>query len=262
MNTFTQYIRGPGKNKRKWKYEEDAKLIDALLDMVNLGTYKAENRFKPGYLNYVEEKLQVSLRNSCLKAKLHIESRIKTMKKDFTTVYDMLNSPNTSGFSWDPIKKCITVEKPVWDDIFRVIHHIQVGRISHSLSMKICLLFSENIELPGTNVEGPADMMDEIQREQANNNTNNDVEKHGLEDIDASMLFSPMQSRRIIGNEIAKASEVFSKAIEIDAEISEKRQKIDLEIRKIHHLTTREIIKVVCHVARDHELTDVFFSSQ
>ncbi|KAL0411393.1 UNVERIFIED_CONTAM: hypothetical protein Slati_3729000 [Sesamum latifolium] len=80
------------------KYEEDAKLVEALLDMVNAGAYKAENGFKPGYLNYVEEKMQVSLPNSGLKAKPHIESRIKTLRRDFNIVYDMLNGPNTSGF--------------------------------------------------------------------------------------------------------------------------------------------------------------------
>ncbi|EYU31710.1 hypothetical protein MIMGU_mgv1a021834mg [Erythranthe guttata] len=70
----------------KWKYIEDAKLVQVLLDMVNLGLYKAENGFKPGYLNYVEEKMQASLPNSGLKAKPHIESRIKTLKKDLHIV--------------------------------------------------------------------------------------------------------------------------------------------------------------------------------
>lgn len=98
MDNQTQKIRGRGKNKRKWKHEEDAKLVGVLLDMVNLGLYKADNGFKPGYLNYVEEKIQASLPNSGLKAKPHIESRIKTLKRDFNIVYDMLNGLNTSGF--------------------------------------------------------------------------------------------------------------------------------------------------------------------
>lgn len=88
--------------------------------MVNLGKFKAENGFKPGFLNYVEEKLQVSLPNSGLKAKPHIESRIKTLKKDFAIIYDMLNGSNTSGFGYDPIKKCITAEKAVWDTYLQV----------------------------------------------------------------------------------------------------------------------------------------------
>ncbi|KAK6134033.1 hypothetical protein DH2020_032212 [Rehmannia glutinosa] len=220
MDNPTQETRGRGKNKRKWKYEEDARLVEALLDMVNLGNYKAENGFKPGYLNYVEEKMQASLPNSGLKAKPHIESRIKTLKRDFHIVYDMLNGPNTSGFGMDPIKNASQQKD-------------QMGFISS-----------------GINAEGPTDMMEEIQREEANNDTNDDVEVtmgNGLDDLDASIPFSPLQSPRsegihnqkkrkrsvdnmmamadikeatsIIGSEIAKASQIFGKAIGVDAEI-------------------------------------------
>ncbi|EYU30844.1 hypothetical protein MIMGU_mgv1a023849mg, partial [Erythranthe guttata] len=115
-------------------HEEDAKLIQVLLDMVNLGLYKVENVFKPGYLNYVEDKMKVCLPNSGLKAKSHIESRIKTLKNDLHIVYDMLNGSNTIGFGFDPIKNYITVEK--------------VGN--------------------ETNVEGPDNMMENIENEETN----------------------------------------------------------------------------------------------
>ncbi|KAH6822924.1 hypothetical protein C2S53_002737 [Perilla frutescens var. hirtella] len=75
----------------------------------------AHNGFKPGYLNFVEEKLQVALLDSGLKAKPHIESRIKTLKRDFHIVYDILNGPNTSGFGMDPIKTRVTAKKHVWN---------------------------------------------------------------------------------------------------------------------------------------------------
>ncbi|KAL0313989.1 UNVERIFIED_CONTAM: hypothetical protein Sangu_2243300 [Sesamum angustifolium] len=172
MDIPTQETRGRGKNKRKWKYEEDAKLVEALLDMVNIGAYKAKNGFKHGYLNYVEEKIQVSLSNSGLKAKPHIESKIKTLRRDFHIVYNMLNGPNTSGFGFDPIKKCVTAEKVVWEAY---------------------------LQATGNNADSPADMMEEIQREEVNNDPNDDVQttiENGLEDFDASMSFSPLQSPR------------------------------------------------------------------
>ncbi|CAA0823400.1 Unknown protein [Striga hermonthica] len=190
----------------------------------------------------VEDKLRVSLPNSGFNAKPHIESRIKTLKIDFNIVYDMLNGPNTSGFD----------------------------------------------RATGGNAEGPNDIMEDIQREDVNLNADNDVEatsEIGLDDLDAS--FSPLQSPRsaavdkrkkrkrsvdkltamtdikeasIIGSEIAKASEIFGKAIGVDAEISEKRQRIDSEIRKIPNLAVVDVIKVVCRIAQSPELTDVFFS--
>ncbi|GER33217.1 DNA-binding storekeeper protein-relatedtranscriptional regulator [Striga asiatica] len=281
--------RGRGKNKRKWNNEEDAKLVEALLEMVNLGTYKAENEFKPGYLNYVEDKLRVSLPSSGFKAKPHIESRIKTLKRDFNIVYDMLNGPNTSGFGMDPIRKCIVAEKSVWGPYIEShpTHAIWRNK-AFPLYDDLVIIFGED-RATGGNAEGPNDMMEDIQREDVNLNADNDVEatsEIGLDDLDAS--FSPLQSPRsaavdkrkkrkrsvdnltamtdikeaasIIGSEIAKASEIFGKAIGVDAEISEKRQRIDSEIRKIPNLAVVDVIKVVCRIAQSPELTDVFLS--
>lgn len=120
MDALCHDTRGPGRNKRKWNDFQDSKLVEALLDMVNIGAYKAENGFKPGYLTFIEEKLQVSLPNSGLKTKPHIESRIKTMKKDFNIVYDMVQGQNTSGFGYDINKKCVNAEKDVWDTYLQV----------------------------------------------------------------------------------------------------------------------------------------------
>ncbi|KAK4388325.1 hypothetical protein Sango_2439100 [Sesamum angolense] len=203
MDIPTQETRGRGKNKRKWKYEEDAKLVEALLDMVNVGAYKAENGFKPGYLNYVEEKMQVSLPNSRLKAKPHIESRIKTLRRDFNIVYDMLNGSNTSGFGSDPIKKCVTAEKAVWEAYLQSHStHVIWQNKPFPFYDDLLVIFGKD-RATGNNADGPADMMEEIQREEVNNDPNDDdVEttiENGLEDLDASMSFSPLQSPRTEG---------------------------------------------------------------
>ncbi|KAK4407711.1 hypothetical protein Sango_0352100 [Sesamum angolense] len=244
MDIPTQETRGRGKNKRKWKYEEDAKLVEALLDMVNVGAYKAENGFKPGYLNYVEEKMQVSLPNSGLKAKPHIESRIKTLRRDFNIVYDMLNGSNTSGFGFDPIKKCVTAEKAVWEAYLQS-HSTHVIWQNKPIPFydDLLVIFGKD-RATENNADGPADMMEEIQREEVNNDPNDDVEttiENGLEDLDEGIK----EAASVIGSEIAKASQLFSKAIRVEAEVSEKRQKIDSEIRKIPNLTATEVIKVV-----------------
>ncbi|KAL0381392.1 UNVERIFIED_CONTAM: hypothetical protein Sangu_0203500 [Sesamum angustifolium] len=208
MDIPTQETRGRGKNKRKWKYEEDAKLVEALLDMVNVGAYKAENGFKPGYLNYVEEKMQVSLPNS------------------EKAVWEAYLQSHSTHVIWQ------NKPFPFYDDLL--------------------VIFGKD-RATGNNADGPADMMEEIQREEVNNDPNDDVEttieNEGIK-----------EAASVIGSEIAKASQLFSKAIGVEAEVSEKRQKIDSEIRKIPNLTATEVIKVVCRIAQNHELTDVFFS--
>ncbi|KAL8533877.1 hypothetical protein ACS0TY_010056 [Phlomoides rotata] len=89
---------------------------------------------------------------------------------------------------------------------------------------------------------------------------------NGLEDFDDS--FSPLQSPR---NEAVHKQKrrnsassdnltMMSDIKEAASIIGKKRQKIDSEIRKITNLTTAEVIKVVCHIAKSHELIDVFFN--
>ncbi|PWA51283.1 hypothetical protein CTI12_AA465020 [Artemisia annua] len=109
-------IRGAGKNKRPWTSEEDAKLIDALMELHVSGKYSgADNGFKPGYEKAVQALLDVSLPNSGLKADPHIKSRLKTLKKNFSIVHDMLSGTGaTSGFGWDPEKCVLSAPDDVW----------------------------------------------------------------------------------------------------------------------------------------------------
>ena len=62
-------VRGVTRTKHTWTNDEDAKLIDALMEVHASGKYAgADNGFNPGYLNGVQQLLDVSLPNSGLKA--------------------------------------------------------------------------------------------------------------------------------------------------------------------------------------------------
>lgn len=75
------------------------------------------------------------------------------------------------------------------------------------------------------------------------------------------VLADIIDAASIIASEIAKSTyEIFAKAIGVDAETSDKRQKISSEITKMAHLTVTEVIKAVRHITQSHELIDVFFS--
>ena len=113
--------KGPGKNKRKWTDAEDKELVYALFDTVNAGTHKVDNEFKPGFLGVLDAVLKQKLPRSVITAKPHIDSRIKTMKKDFCVVYDMLNGENCNGFGWDPHKNVVVAEDEVWNAYVKVL---------------------------------------------------------------------------------------------------------------------------------------------
>ena len=92
-----------------------------MLDLHNTGKYTADGGFKSGSFTAVERILSVTLPNVGLKAEPHIKSRIKMLKQNFAIVHDMLCGPNTSGFGYDDTKKCVVVERPIWDAYLQVI---------------------------------------------------------------------------------------------------------------------------------------------
>ncbi|MFQ6644522.1 hypothetical protein Gotur_020659 [Gossypium turneri] len=72
-----------------------------MVDLHNVGTFNTDTGFKAGYLNELEKMLEKALPNAMLKARPNIESRIRLLKRDWSIVYDMLNSQNNSVFGWD-----------------------------------------------------------------------------------------------------------------------------------------------------------------
>ncbi|KAK1390312.1 DNA-binding storekeeper protein-relatedtranscriptional regulator [Heracleum sosnowskyi] len=133
--------RGAGRNKRKWTEDEDEKLVEALLELVNTGNFKADNGFKPGYLTFLENSLQIKLPKAGLKGRPHIESRMKTLKKDFTAVYDIRYGANSSGFGRNSEEHVVTAPRDVWVQYLKLN-----GRIPLCHASKSFLLFLEKIE--------------------------------------------------------------------------------------------------------------------
>ncbi|MFQ6619941.1 hypothetical protein Gotur_000392 [Gossypium turneri] len=54
--------------------------------------------------------LEKVLPNAMLKAKPNLESRIRTLKRDWSIVYDMLSGKNNSGFGWDEHRQLVDAE--------------------------------------------------------------------------------------------------------------------------------------------------------
>nr|KAJ0219817.1 hypothetical protein LSAT_V11C200074480 [Lactuca sativa] len=75
------YVYSQIRNYRPWTSNEEAKLVEVLLNMRNVEGFKVDNGFKFGYLQHLEQALKQSLPNSDLLGKPHVESKIKTKKK-------------------------------------------------------------------------------------------------------------------------------------------------------------------------------------
>ncbi|MFQ6631037.1 hypothetical protein Gotur_010069 [Gossypium turneri] len=69
---------------------EDVALVACMVDLHNVGTFNADTRFKAGYLNELEKMLEKVLPHAMLKAKPNLKSRIRTLKRVWLIIYDML----------------------------------------------------------------------------------------------------------------------------------------------------------------------------
>ncbi|MFQ6629415.1 hypothetical protein Gotur_007721, partial [Gossypium turneri] len=74
--------------------------------------------------------LEKVLPNARLKAKTNLESRIRTLKRDWSIVYDMLSGKNNSGFGCDEHRQLVVAEDTVWNSYInvRIISNRAIGK--------------------------------------------------------------------------------------------------------------------------------------
>ncbi|MBA0660844.1 hypothetical protein Goklo_012795, partial [Gossypium klotzschianum] len=63
-------------------------------------------------------------------AKLNLESRIRTLKRDWTIVYDLLNGKDNSGFGWDEHRQMVVAEDVVWNSYINIVEEIDAKNVA------------------------------------------------------------------------------------------------------------------------------------
>lgn len=110
-------VRGRGRNKRHWTWQEVEVLLQALLEVSQNPNWKSENDFKSGFMNWLDEMIVAKIPRCDLKVKPHIESRLKHRSEKYCVMAEMLA---TSGFGWDDEKMLLQVRKSVYDELIKV----------------------------------------------------------------------------------------------------------------------------------------------
>lgn len=110
--TDSESLKG---TKKKWTPLEDEALVSCMVDLFNTGTHNGESGFKSGYLGELEQLLKQKIPSSGIKARPHIESRLKTLKKEWGIVFDMVYGPHSSKFRWDCKRNMVIAKSVDWD---------------------------------------------------------------------------------------------------------------------------------------------------
>ncbi|KAK1566721.1 hypothetical protein Q3G72_003358 [Acer saccharum] len=257
--------KGPSQNKRFWTEEEDNKLIETLLELNNDGRFKAEESFKPGHLKELEKKLHEKLSGCDLLAKPHIESRMKTLKKNFQIVHDMLTGLNCSGFGWDTERKTVTVEKPVWDVYSQSHKKATPFKLkSFPYYYELSMIFGKD-RATGQHAETPADVEEQLQNEEGDYNPDDyasteDVNNASDNNVDIQFVSkaSKRKSTMTLAAVIEKSFARLSKAI--DEDLNDKHMQLGEELSKTTTLTIMERHKVYQLIVQDNALVSYFFS--
>ncbi|KAL5747200.1 hypothetical protein ACOSQ2_024497 [Xanthoceras sorbifolium] len=97
---------------------------------------------------------------SNLKANPHLESKLKKWKKNYSTIYDMIN---TSGFAWNDVKKCIEVDSnEAWESYVK--HHSSASEWRNKpypIFDRLSNIFGKD-RATGKGAEVPSEMMVDI----------------------------------------------------------------------------------------------------
>ncbi|MBA0779996.1 hypothetical protein Gotri_004150, partial [Gossypium trilobum] len=100
-----------------------------MVDLHNVGTFNADTGFKAGYLNEMERMLEKVLPYAMLKAKPNLESRIRTLKRDWAIVYDILSGKDNSDFGSDEHRQFVVVKDAIWNSY--ISSHKEADQFRH-----------------------------------------------------------------------------------------------------------------------------------
>ncbi|CAL5360077.1 unnamed protein product [Camellia sinensis] len=215
---------------------------------------RIENWFMlSGFLGVLEGVLHEKLPGCGIKAKPHIESRVKTLKRDTGTVFDMVNGVGCSGFGWDSNTNMVVAEKQVWDGYVQSHKRAAYWKNrSFPHCDMLCIIFEKD-RATGKDAVTADDVLEEGSRNESIDTQNLSVEeidtfsnasindegnsnkgKKRKNSSDSSDAFR--EAAMIIGTKIEEATDKFGRALGVNLDVALKRDKINEELCKLSNL--------------------------
>ncbi|KAF7807194.1 hypothetical protein G2W53_039355 [Senna tora] len=115
-----EMLKSRRSSKHNWSANEDAALVAIFVSMKDDQNDMQGSKFCSGHLSVIEKKMQEKLPGCRLKGIPHIQSRLQTLGKNWSTVHDMVYGTNTNGFGWDDDRQLVVAERDVWEAYIKV----------------------------------------------------------------------------------------------------------------------------------------------
>ncbi|XVF54752.1 hypothetical protein PTKIN_Ptkin05aG0206600 [Pterospermum kingtungense] len=158
-----------------------------------------------------------------LKAKPYIESRVKTLKRQYNVIAEMLALG--SGFGWDDVEKCLTASKDVFDDWVRSHPNAKGLRNKAFPHYDECAAIFGRDKATGLGAETAADAVEKIGDSVDDDSTGAEKEAETLvvgtmEDVDGSTVATSATSatgatsRKTGAHKIARSSDRTDELVE------------------------------------------------
>ncbi|GAB4861774.1 hypothetical protein Ancab_037029 [Ancistrocladus abbreviatus] len=230
--------------------------------------------------------LKEKLLDAGLQGNPHIHSRIKTLKWDWSIIYDMVYGKNTFGFGWDDNRKMVVTKAHVWD-AYVAFHKeaILFRKKTFPHLTDLCLIYAKDCAT-GANAQIIDDVVEEIQQEDANQqesiNEEIDLEsreegtshtqsrykekniessskrkRQKINDDDAVTSECILNAVMMLGNYIKEASKILGATEHV---IQEKVAELDKFLREVEGLSAREWTLALIKLPNHPRQMLVFFS--
>ncbi|KAG6482883.1 hypothetical protein ZIOFF_059522 [Zingiber officinale] len=238
----------PPKIKRKtqstkhlWTKQEDAALVDCLVELSKDSAWKSENGFRTGYLVHLEKLMAAKLPSSSLKANPHIESRYKLLKRQFYAITEMLN--HNSGFGWNDVEN----------------HPAAIGLRNKEFPHLDDLMFVWGKDhATGANAETPADAVEEINLCDEEKPTTK--KRKGKADDALDDLVGEIHKYAIAVTEANEEMKGISTYFKKQTDSGDRKMKIYDELIELSEFSEQEIMDVGEHILKDEHKIDNFFA--
>lgn len=106
------------RSRRVWSDRENMYFIASLKELVATG-WKADNGFRSGYLQKLEESMRREFPNTDLRVSPHIQSKLHTWKKFYSAVSAILEKSGVGFNNHDDYK--IDCDEHQWSEIIKVL---------------------------------------------------------------------------------------------------------------------------------------------